>query len=157
MGGFMRLKNKRTGKIIEAVIVDHGAEWEIRNLYTDEDIQTYNSLAELNSEWEDAPEEPKKFWYITAWGDVYEYSQSQFAIKQKQAIGNYFETEEEAKKAVERLRAWKRLKDNGFKIKGWKFTPDMEQIQGNYVKIEAEIPQILINEKDIDLLFGGEE
>lgn len=34
-------------------------------------------------------------------------------------IGNYFETREEAEKAVERLKAWERLKDAGLKFKDW--------------------------------------
>lgn len=34
-------------------------------------------------------------------------------------IGNCFQTEEEAEKAVEKLKAWKRLKDSGLKFKGW--------------------------------------
>ena len=140
----MKLRNKQTGEIIETVIVDHGAEWEIeiRNVYTNEDARIYNSLAELNADWEDAPEEAIQNVFMGGCGRVYiDYA-----------------TAKEAEKAVEKLKAWKRLRDNGFKIKGWKFTPDMKQIEGNYVKIEAEVPQILINEKDLDLLFsGGEE
>ena len=34
-------------------------------------------------------------------------------------IGNCFESREEAEKAVERLKAWKRLKDSGLKFKDW--------------------------------------
>lgn len=34
-------------------------------------------------------------------------------------IGNCFQTKEEAEKAVEKLKAWKRLKDSGLKFKGW--------------------------------------
>ena len=34
-------------------------------------------------------------------------------------IGNCFQTEEEAEKAVEKLKAWKRLKDSGLKFKDW--------------------------------------
>ena len=34
-------------------------------------------------------------------------------------LGNCFQTEEEAEKAVEKLKAWKRLKDSGLKFKGW--------------------------------------
>ena len=53
----MKLRNKKTGEIIETVIVDHGAEWEMRNAYASEDTQTYNSLAELNAEWRDLLED----------------------------------------------------------------------------------------------------
>ena len=34
-------------------------------------------------------------------------------------IGNCFQTEEEAEKVVEKLKAWKRLKDSGLKFKDW--------------------------------------
>lgn len=34
-------------------------------------------------------------------------------------IGNILQTEEEAEKAVEKLKAWKRLKDSGIKFKDW--------------------------------------
>lgn len=34
-------------------------------------------------------------------------------------IGNCFQTKEEAEKAVEKLKAWKRLKDSGLKFKDW--------------------------------------
>ena len=97
----MKLRNKRTGEIIETVIVDHGAEWEIRNMYTDEGIQTYDSLAELNEEWEDAPEEPKDFWYIYGDGCLKSTHLTHTMQEEMKQIGNYFETREEAEKAVE--------------------------------------------------------
>lgn len=34
-------------------------------------------------------------------------------------IGNCFQTKEEAERAVEKLRSWKRLKDSGLKFKDW--------------------------------------
>ena len=34
-------------------------------------------------------------------------------------IGDIFQTKEEAEKAVEKLKAWKRLKDSGLKFKDW--------------------------------------
>ena len=99
-----------------------------------------------------------EYWYVTDNGYICTNTDDGDSWDEyRKEVGNYFSSREEARKAVKKLKAWKRLKDNGFKIKGWKFTPDMKQIQGNYVKIEAEVPQILINEKDIDLLFGGGE
>lgn len=144
----MKLRNKRTGEIIE-----FDAILPVKDVAGDSVAHLeYGSLAELNDEWEDY-EEPKEYWYYdTTKNGVDKITHLEDKGKD-QAIGNYFETKEEAEKAVEKLKAWKRLKDNGFKIKGWKFTPDMKQIEGNYVKIEAEVPQILINEKDLDLLF----
>lgn len=138
----MKLRNKKTGLIVD---------FKKGNLVVDGNMSVrYNSLADLNADWEDY-KEPKTFWYMTAWGDVKEYSQDQFAINQKQAIGNYFETKEEAEKAVEKLKAWKRLKDKGFKFKCW---------YGGSKDIWFSIPQEIIDKptaKDLDLLFGGEE
>ena len=59
----MKLRNKKTGKI---------AEFEdITRVYKFIGNQnTYNSLAELNEEWEDVPEEPKKYYYITSCGET---------------------------------------------------------------------------------------
>lgn len=110
----------------------------------------YNNLAELCEKWEDY-EEPETFWGITAWGDVYEYSQSQLAIKQKQTIGNYFERKEEAEKVVEKLKAWKRLKDKGFRFTGWNGTMTgggIEYKAGKYYEKWID---------DMNLIFGGEE
>ena len=99
----------------------------------------------------------KTFWYMTAWGDVYEYSQSPFAIKQKQAIGNYFSSQEEAELAVRKLKAWKRLKDKGFRFTG--FT---HKDRGRLDELEiycqlGERPEDIEDMEDVDLLFGGEE
>lgn len=134
----MKLRNKKTGEIIN----NNGINFSEGN------YKTYNSIAEFNEEWEDY-EEPKNFWYMTSWGDVHEYSERQFAIKQKQAIGNYFESKEEAEKAVGKLKAWKRLKDGGFRFNG-----------GDDACISYRIDPAKWNDKldnDFDLIFGGEE
>lgn len=132
----MQLRNKKTGEVN----------------YGDLHLDDFNSLAELNEEWEDY-EEPKTFWYMTAWGDVKEYSQDQFAIKQKQEIGNYFETKEEAEQVVKKLRAWKRLKDKGFRFTHWKCTGSTSFTFDNY----CGDGQPMSASDDLDLLFGGEE
>ena len=70
-------------------------------------------------------------------------------VPQLKQVGNYFETKEEAEKAVEKLKAWKRLKDKGFEFKG-----------GDDACISYEFPIEKWNselEKDFELLFGGEE
>ena len=154
----MKLRNKKTGQIVEldhfsmhySYHYDYG-----ENAKGEQPCSTWNtSLAELNEEWEDY-EEPKTFWYMTAWGDIKEYSQDQFAVKQKQAIGNYFETREEAEKAVEKLKAWKRLKDAGVKLEivtiGHK----------KYLEPTAEDSCTFDEAKniveDFEFIFGGEE
>ena len=76
-----------------------------------------------------------------------------FGVKfDNREIGNYFETKEEAEKAVEKLKAWKRLKDKGFKFDNV-----------NVCWIEFTLKSATSNEvyeqgqKDLHLLFGGEE
>ena len=95
---------------------------------------------------------------MTAWGDVKEYSQDQFAVKQKQEIGNYFETKEEAEKAVEKLKVWKRLKDKGFEFINFPYKKickyDARTGVGN---LEYQVKYYEELDDDLDLLFGGEE
>lgn len=70
----MKLKNKKTGEIKDVESLGH--EKSLRDKYGPQitlswnteyenlgECRTYNSLAELNEEWEDY-EEPKDFWYI---------------------------------------------------------------------------------------------
>jgi hypothetical protein len=76
----------------------------------------------------------------------------------RKAIGNYFETKEEAELAVEKLKAWKRLKDKGVKIIGYYCDGETNR-KGEFsgeVNVTIDVPQ----EVDINifyLLFGGEE
>lgn len=131
----MKLKNKKTGEIVRVEFLnnyqtDDGAEIGFRVADTLV-VYSYNSLADLNAEWEDAPEEPKKYWYIDCRPKIATYhtidTGSGYDERQKE-IGNYFETKEKDERAVEKLKAWKRLKDKGFEFIG-----------------------------DLDLLFGDEE
>lgn len=153
----MKLKNKKTGEIIETVIVDHGAEWEMRNAYASEDTQTYNSLAELNAEWEDAPEEPKEYYYYIDDGGIISIDQSlSTMLNMRKSFGNYFDTREEAEKAVEKLKAWKRLKDKGFRFDGWEDSPAEDDFDMIWFTMKAKVWDVETQEA-LDLLFGGEE
>ena len=152
----MKLKNKKTGEIgypyfqnwkeITCVIVDENAI----------QLGSYTSLAELNAEWEDAPEEPKERWYINENGGVMKYvpfdpdGEDLSYMKYQNEIGNYFKTKEEAEKAVEKLKAWKRLKDKGFEITYWAVA------NGNELRFFGHYSRAGIKD-DLDLLFGGEE
>lgn len=115
----MKLKNKKTGEI--GNLKNYGEDGRIwvwiGNISKPE--YRYNSLAELNDEWGDY-EEPKEYWYIDCDGEIeHDKDQGTGFDKDCKEIGNYFETEEEAEKAVERLRAWTRLKDKGFEFEKW--------------------------------------
>lgn len=156
----MKLKNKKTGEILEtarssAVVRDKFRIFdENTNRY-----YTYDSLTGLNAEWEDAPEEPKPWWYIditlvVKQGELFLSKH----VEQFKTVGNYFETREEAEKAVEKLKAWKRLRDKGVKIIGY-YCDGGTNTKGEFsgeVNVTIDVPQ----EVDITLfylLFGGEE
>ena len=143
----MKIKNKKTGEIVEAT------DFNI--------ISEYNSLAELNEDWEDY-EEQKKYWYLTDAGCLCQTSIHNDKTAIRKRIGNYFDTKEEAEKAVEKLRAWKRLKDKGFKFIG---------VRGIGKVIDFDIPEpynhvgfdeYVASKDEIEfyddllLLFGGE-
>ena len=146
----MRLRNKKTGEIVEICKICP-EPYEARDF-------DCSSLAELNEEWEDY-EDRKSYYYITSIGETVFRG---FALKswnggdeRRKEIGNYFETKEEAEKAVEKLKALKRLKDKGICFYGWRRnqTGTIDLL----VKWEGVPPLTGFIEKDLDLLFGGEE
>ncbi len=122
----MKLKNKKTGEIHEitqAVFLSDNMNKKFA-IYSESEGHNYayKTLAELNEEWEDY-EESKEYWCISENGVVGKRSYpigiecvEQENREEMREIGNYFETEEEAEKAVEKLKAWKRLKDKGFRF-----------------------------------------
>lgn len=157
----MKLKNKKTGEIVDVESLGHAdslkgkfgyqvtLSWKIDE-YLDT-CKTYNSLAELNEEWEDY-EEPKTHWMIdtSVLEPVREIAGMPYEIDKE--IGNWFSTKEEAEKAVEKLKAWKRLKDKGFRFLG-------DKTIGEYGSISycLTYPTTRNEDADLDLLFGGEE
>lgn len=175
----MRLRNKKTGEVVDVESIGlaeflDGKFGDQVTVWWKEDggldtCRTYKSLAELNEEWEDY-EEPKKYWYIGDRGEIFpEIVENPGHIwhQARKEIGNYFETEEEAKKAVERLKAYKRLKDKGFKFTGWglleyagcdnfDYSP---QIGFSIPTLDKDEPYGYPEEieRDLDLLFGGEK
>lgn len=152
----MKLKNKKTGEMIEfdAILpVKDVRGGGVAHL-------EYGSLAELNEEWEDAPEEPTSYWFVRDDGNTDYNPINSSIVKRHKEIGNYFESEEEAEKAVEKLKAWKRLKDKGFE-----FCCDIkyESLCGNgfNIPLNAIMPPEAFTDteisRDLDLLFGGEK
>ncbi len=112
----------------------------------------YNNLAELCEKWEDY-EELKEYWMINSFGDVEEVSTafSEEMRDELREIGNYFETREEAEKAVEKLKDWKRLKDKGFRLNGGVL--DSFFCLDIYMRGEA----YEAIKDDLKIVFGGEE
>ena len=152
----MLLKNKKTGEIIE-----FDALLPVKDVAGDSVAHLeYGSLAELNEEWTDVPEEPKGYYYINTHLHSVDYVDNTYENKGKdQEIGNYFSSREEAELAVRKLKAWKRLKEDLISL-SWQPERDGEfSIWGRVnsagiIKADA----ILDNHRDdLDLLFGGEE
>lgn len=141
----MKLKNKKTGKIIKLDI--HCIAGKV-----------YETLAEINEEWEDY-EGPKEYWFIDYDGGVIPFNKREETATDRlmKSIGNYFETKEEAEKAVEKLKAWKRLKGHNLRVeRGQRIFVNADNkltsqktlfVVGTYEEVED----------DLDLLFGGEE
>lgn len=102
----------------------------------------YNNLAELCEKWEDVDETPKGI------------------VKVERSIAPTcvhieYSTEEEAEKAVKKLKAWKRLKDKGFRFNRWTI-PEEPKTPHIKLVIEAEM-DVPDSPYDLELLFGGEE
>ena len=136
----MKLRNKKTGGVDDFKIEATGLEW-----------LGYKSLKEFCEVWEDY-EESERYWCISEFGNI---KGPVFSLKEdmmdseRKRIGNYFETKEEAEKAVEKLKAWKRLKDRHFKFDDY----DILNQTATWL-VSREYGQY---ENDIKLLFGGEE
>lgn len=142
----MKLRNKKTGEIVEICKVCP-EPFEARDF-------SCKTLAELNEEWEDYEESKNQFFNFTP------------ALVDNTIVCLIVDAKcsrEEAEKAVEKLKAWKRLKDKGFKFIG---------VRGIGKVIDFDIPEPFnhvgfdeyvagVGEKefynDLLLLFGGKE
>lgn len=135
----MKLKNKISGEIKEFALFDGN------------ELQGGATLESLTKEWEDY-EVPKGYWYIRDDGSGVGFSplDDSTVAHRRSIIGNYFETKEEAEKAVEKLKAWERLRDKGFRFNN--FVRDAIYFEISDKEIEKDIVR-----KDLDLLFGGEK
>ena len=111
--------------------------------------------------YEEDYEEPKNHWYIDCDGEVLEPTESLCTSSQEDliSIGNYFETKEEAEKAVLKLKAWKRLKDAGLKFTDFNY--NLDETSSSTISADGKICFEMMCYKyfsdDLDLLFGGEK
>lgn len=156
----MKLRNKKTGEIAEPFGIKciNGRTF----VQFDDGKGTFKfearSLAKLNEEWEDY-EEPKEYWCVDCDGMVlYEKDENDDYDIGCRKVGNYFETKEEAEKAVEKLRAWKRLKDRGLRIDDWYVYPKFGHMtvifKINDINDVVDILKKGERDKDLDLIFG---
>ena len=103
----------------------------------------------------------KDAWFIQSNGLVkilqYGLGDNDYFVDMAKEIGNYFFSQEEAELAVRKLKAWKRLKEKGFRFCSWFY-----DIENQEIKIKAEFKEfeeVIVGQKrqDLDLLFGGKE
>ena len=158
----MKLKNKKTGEIKECVVIpidDNGYPNEYQVFDKGE------SLAELNEEWCDY-EEPKEHWFIDYDGGIIPFNRNKETATDNlmKQIGNYFETEEDAEEAVEKLKAMAKLKEFGFRFIDWEL--DMKTVADGKIWFDVGVntewdaerllelkPEV---KKSLDILFSQE-
>lgn len=161
----MKLRNKKTGEIAELNYYDGFLQVvDTSSSLCGNSIKgEYTSISELSADWEDAPEEPKEYWGIDyascRKGGIEEFTYDNDNIDEfNKSIGNYFETKEEAKKAVEKLEALKRLKDNNLRFRRGRMTFVNTDDVFTTMDVGVKVDTYVDVEADLDLLFsGGEE
>lgn len=141
----MKLRNKRTGEIVE---------W-----FNNTDGIFPDSLAELIEGFEDY-EEPKEHWAIDQFGEPINVTGlSRLQLAKLHRFGNDFPSEDATIEAIKKLEAWQRLKDKGFRFTGINDDEDSQELInqcGILCETEAGIHH-LAKDEDFILLFGGEE
>lgn len=148
MGSKMKLRNKKTG-IIGELHFEPEKEYHFTVVTEDPaDVMIYKKLAALYVDWEDY--EDPNYYYLTCTG-VVACAPKEVAGDEEISIGNYFETRAEAEQAVEKLKAWERLKDKGFRFERWLLGGEYGNTItfSDYIKCDDE------TRADLDLLFGG--
>ena len=120
--------------------------------------KTLEKFPNILDEWFEEVEEPKEYWCINEWGIIEDtdYKNDKYDNAAKE-IGNYFSSKEEAELAVERLKAWKRLKDKGFKVDLWDYDGGNYQEKIKTGRILFRVKDYEENDKDLDLLFSQED
>lgn len=151
-----KFMNKKTGEVAEFVVHKRIEDSEDGN-------QVYAPFDFNPEEWEDY-EEPKEYYFINACGEIEttDREPDDELAKQMHPIGNYFETEEETEKAAEKLKAFKRLKDKGFRFTLTPGVGSLDITPGKFqIEINADMPAKWFCcddvQEDLDTCFGGEE
>ena len=133
----MKLRNKKTGEVI--ILIDHT-------------FDNYTSLAEFTEDWEDY-EEPKtdvlRVMIITL-TYLIENEREEDKVDLEDNVDL-----EECEKMLNKLKAWKRLKEQGFKFTGWSADYDCDMAYFDVNWINSENKKYI--EKDLDILFSGED
>lgn len=133
-----------------------------------EHIRSYEEFDEWFEEVDDKPWEPKdgeKYFYIPSETHCLDENSLFAAIfhdynkkdEARLSIGNCFRTREDAEKAVEKLKALKRLRGKGFAFKQWRYIKNIYdegkvEIMVQAVLDDDAIPDDVVRE-DLNLLF----
>lgn len=150
----MKLREKETGEIWTLINRNEGTSavlWVSNGSQT----QRIESIEELTSRFEDYEED---YYFIDShdcsaeWAD----GRNKELANARKEIGNYFESIEECRKAIEKLKAWKRLKDKGFEFTGVGMEYGGAWTKLLFNKGEDE-DWVRENMEDLRLLFRGEE
>lgn len=154
----MRLKTKfqdedfDLGEVVEANIY-HGGNGGVKVIAepTKGGMITFyfETLKGMNEMFEDAPEEPKGIQCI--------YYVNHFDTVKLDGVIVGFGSKEEAELAVKKLKAWKRLRDKGFRFDNWDLDADDEDVNVLLRSDKYKGNQVCVFGEDLDLLFGGEE
>lgn len=134
----MKLRNKKTGEIIDIY------KGEITLHYNQGRKTIHFKCLEDLEEWEDY-EEPKEH-------SFYNFTPALLNNRKVVLIVDEKATREEAKKVLEKLKAWKRLKDNGFEFRRW----DIIDGTINFMILPKGDYREKVYE-DLRICFGGEE
>ena len=153
----MKLRNKVTGEIAEV----EGGVFKLKIGALEQHLQ---SLERLIDEWEDYEESGYTYWIDTREERIVQADLplTDNCLEYVRELGLSFESKDEADKAVEKLKAWKRLKDKGFHISGWDNSIGDDYYKPSQIVIELngnpdwdEYDNINDIKEELDLLFGG--
>lgn len=108
----------------------------------------YDSIDGFIKDWADPYEEPKEYWFVSDNGYICScIDDGDSWDEHRKEVGNYFSSREEAEQVVEKLKAWRRLRELGLFRWG----------SLNEVKAACDYRHYVGIERDFETLFGGEE
>lgn len=151
----MKLKDKQTGEIVEIELI-----YKDKNL-GDRPISRHFDKLITAENFSDIFEDLKERACIismrrdegyTYVDDIIDAETRGEVIDRAKWYGLYFETEEEAREAVKKLGAFRRLKEHGFKFEGWHRDPDYS---GDFTITATD--QSRCADKDLNIIFGEED
>ena len=139
----MKVKNKKTGDTYERTMP---IVFNIKTSDGGEHTVSCKSIAKLNEEWEDMPEDT---FYLEGIQDITWNLAGGVIID--------YATGKEAERAFERLKAWRKLKDNDLHIE-WSNTPEYDENDDRWwCSVDFSVREGCDGDKLFALLFGGEK